>query len=94
MIRIHKKKIEHIVREEQNRAGAIELLMPTIQSSDLWIKSGRYDDYGKEMLRINDRSGREMLYGPTNEELITDIFQTYLNKIAQTYYFDFKKSKY
>ena len=73
------KKIEEIVREEQNKAGAIELLMPTIQSADLWIKSGRYEDYGKEMLRINDRSGREMLYGPTNEELITDIFQSYIN---------------
>ena len=73
------KKIEQIVREEQNKAGAIELLMPTIQSSDLWIKSGRYDDYGKEMLRITDRSGREMLYGPTNEELITDIFQSQIN---------------
>ena len=63
---------------EQNNAGANEMLMPTIQSSDLWVKSGRYDDYGKEMLRIKDRSGREMLYGPTNEELITDIFQTYI----------------
>ena len=73
------KKIEQIVREEQNNAGAIELLMPTIQSSDLWIKSGRYNDYGKEMLRITDRSGREMLYGPTNEELITDIFQSHIN---------------
>ncbi len=73
------KKIENIVREEQNKAGAIELLMPTIQSSDLWIKSGRYDDYGKEMLRIVDRGGREMLYGPTNEELITDIFQSHIN---------------
>ena len=73
------KNIEKIVREEQNKAGAIELLMPTIQSSDLWIKSGRYDDYGKEMLRITDRSGREMLYGPTNEELITDIFQSHVN---------------
>ncbi len=73
------KKIEQIVREEQNNAGAVELLMPTIQSSDLWIKSGRYDDYGKEMLRITDRSGREMLYGPTNEELITDIFQSNIN---------------
>ena len=70
------KKIEQIVREEQNNAGAVELLMPTIQSSDLWIKSGRYDDYGKEMLRITDRSGREMLYGPTNEELITEIFRS------------------
>ena len=73
------KKIENIVREEQNNAGAIEVLMPTIQSADLWIKSGRYQDYGKEMLRIQDRSGREMLYGPTNEELITDIFQSYVN---------------
>jgi len=73
------RNIERIVREEQNKAGAIELLMPTIQSADLWIKSGRYNDYGKEMLRIQDRSGREMLYGPTNEELITDIFQSYLN---------------
>ena len=68
------KKIEQIVREEQDKAGANELLMPTIQSADLWIKSGRYNDYGKEMLRITDRGGREMLYGPTNEELITDIF--------------------
>ena len=73
------KRIEQIVREEQNNAGAIEILMPTIQSADLWIKSGRYKDYGKEMLRIQDRGGREMLYGPTNEELITDIFQSYLN---------------
>ena len=61
------KNIEQIVREEQNNAGANEMLMPSIQSSDLWVKSGRYDDYGKEMLRIKDRSGREMLYGPTNE---------------------------
>jgi len=73
------KNIENIVREEQNKAGAIELLMPTIQSADLWIKSGRYEDYGKEMLRIKDRSGRDMLYGPTNEELITDIFQSNIN---------------
>ena len=72
------KNIENIVREEQNKAGAIELLMPTIQSADLWIKSGRYNDYGKEMLRIKDRNGREMLYGPTNEELITDIFKSYI----------------
>jgi prolyl-tRNA synthetase len=69
------KKIEQIVREEQNRAGAIEVLMPTIQSADLWKKSGRYDAYGKEMLRIKDRHDREMLYGPTNEEMITDIFR-------------------
>ena len=73
------KNIESIVRDEQNKAGAIELLMPTIQSADLWIKSGRYNDYGKEMLRIKDRSSREILYGPTNEELITDIFQSYIN---------------
>ena len=68
-------KIADIVREEQNRAGAIEVLMPTIQSSDLWRESGRYDDYGKEMLRIQDRHERDMLYGPTNEELITQIFR-------------------
>lgn len=68
------KKIEQIVREEQDRAGALEVLMPTIQSADLWRESGRYDDYGKEMLRIKDRHDRDMLYGPTNEELITDIF--------------------
>lgn len=68
------KKIEQIVREEQNRAGAQELLMPTIQSADIWRQSGRYDDYGKEMLRISDRHEREMLYGPTNEELVTQIF--------------------
>lgn len=69
------KKIEQIVREEQNRAGAIEVLMPTIQSADLWRESGRYDDYGAEMLRIKDRHGRDMLYGPTNEEQITAIFR-------------------
>ena len=68
-------KIADIVREEQNRAGAIEVLMPTIQSADLWRESGRYDDYGKEMLRIQDRQERDMLYGPTNEELITQIFR-------------------
>ena len=69
------RNIERIVREEQNRAGAIEVLMPTIQSADLWRKSGRYDDYGKEMLRITDRHDRDMLFGPTNEEMITDIFR-------------------
>jgi prolyl-tRNA synthetase len=69
------KKIEQIVREEQNRAGAIELLMPTIQSAELWRESGRYEAYGKEMLRIADRHEREMLFGPTNEELITQIFR-------------------
>ncbi len=68
-------KIETIVREEQNRAGAIEVLMPTIQPADLWRESGRYDAYGKEMLRIQDRHDREMLYGPTNEEQITQIFR-------------------
>jgi prolyl-tRNA synthetase len=70
------KKIERIVREEQDRAGCQELLMPTIQSADLWKQSGRYEDYGKEMLRIQDRHERDMLYGPTNEELITDIFRS------------------
>ena len=70
------KKIEKIVREEQNSIGAQEMLMPTIQSSEIWKESGRYDDYGEEMLRIKDRQGREMLYGPTNEELITDIFRS------------------
>ena len=69
------KKIEDIVREEQNRIGAQEILMPTIQSSEIWKESGRYEDYGEEMLRIKDRQNREMLYGPTNEELITDIFR-------------------
>jgi prolyl-tRNA synthetase len=70
------KKIEQIVREEQDRAGAIEVLMPTLQSADLWRKSGRYDAYGKEMLRIKDRQDRDLLYGPTNEEMITDIFRS------------------
>ena len=70
------KKIEKIVREEQDRIGAQEILMPTIQSSEIWKESGRYEDYGQEMLRIKDRQDREMLYGPTNEELITDIFRT------------------
>ncbi len=69
------KKIEQIVREEQNKIGAQELLMPTIQSADIWKESGRYKDYGEEMLRIKDRQGKEMLYGPTNEELITEIFR-------------------
>jgi len=68
-------KIEQIVREEQNRAGALEMLMPTIQPAEIWRESGRYDVYGKEMLRISDRHEREMLYGPTNEELITQIFR-------------------
>ncbi len=70
------KKIENIVREEQNKIGAQELLMPTIQSAEIWKESGRYNDYGEEMLRITDRQKREMLYGPTNEELITEIFRS------------------
>jgi len=69
------RKIEKIIRDEQNRAGAQELLMPTIQSADIWKESGRYADYGREMLRVEDRHGRELLYGPTNEELITEIFR-------------------
>ena len=72
------RKVNQIVREEQNRSGAQELLMPTIQSADLWRESGRYDAYGKEMLRISDRHEREMLFGPTNEEMITEIFRTYV----------------
>ena len=72
------KKIEQIVREEQNLAGAQEMLMPTLQSADLWIESGRYEDYGKELLRIADRHDRNMLYGPTNEEQITDIFRSHV----------------
>src|SRR5713226_5831882 len=67
------KRVEQIVREEQDRSGAQEILMPTIQPAELWRESGRYDDYGKEMLRIRDRHDREMLYGPTNEEQVTDI---------------------
>ena len=70
------KKIEKIIREEQNNVGAQEMLMPTIQSADIWKESGRYEDYGEEMLRISDRQKREMLYGPTNEEQITEIFRT------------------
>ncbi|MBX9757270.1 MAG: proline--tRNA ligase [Beijerinckiaceae bacterium] len=71
-------KINAVIREEQNRAGAIEMLMPTIQPADLWRESGRYDDYGKEMLRIKDRHEREMLFGPTNEEMVTEIFRAYV----------------
>ncbi len=70
------RKLEDIVHQEQIRAGHIPMLMPTLQSADLWRESGRYDDYGEEMLRITDRHGRDMLYGPTNEELITDIFRS------------------
>ncbi|MGY6696089.1 MAG: proline--tRNA ligase [Roseinatronobacter sp.] len=72
------RRIEQIVHEEQVRAGHIPMLMPTLQSADLWKESGRYDDYGQEMLRISDRHGRDMLYGPTNEELITDIFRAHV----------------
>jgi prolyl-tRNA synthetase len=71
-------KVTAIIREEQNRAGAVELLMPTIQSADLWRESGRYEAYGKEMLRIRDRHERDMLFGPTNEEMITEIFRGYV----------------
>ena len=72
------EKVNAIIREEQERAGACEVLMPTIQSAELWRESGRYDAYGAEMLRIEDRGGREMLYGPTNEEMITDVFRGYV----------------
>jgi prolyl-tRNA synthetase len=88
------KNIENVVREEQNNAGAIELLMPTIQSSDIWKESGRYDDYGKEMLRIQDRHERDLLYGPTNEELITQIFRdnikSYKNLPLMLYHIQWK----
>jgi prolyl-tRNA synthetase len=76
-------KVCRIIREEQNRAGAIELLMPTIQSAELWRESGRYEAYGKEMLRIEDRHKREMLYGPTNEEMITEIFRAYVRSYKE-----------
>ncbi len=72
------KKIEQIVREEMNRAGAVEILMPTLQLADLWRESGRYDDYGQEMLRITDRHDRDLLYGPTAEEVVTDVFRGYI----------------
>ncbi len=72
------RRIEQIVHEEQQRAGHIPLLMPTLQPADLWRESGRYDDYGKEMLRIRDRQDRDLLYGPTNEEMITDIFRAHV----------------
>ena len=71
-------KVCRIIREEQDRAGALEIMMPTIQSADLWRESGRYDDYGKEMLRIKDRHERDMLYGPTNEEMVTEIARAYV----------------
>jgi prolyl-tRNA synthetase len=72
------RRIQEIVRQEMDRAGAVEILMPTLQSSDLWRESGRYDAYGPEMLRITDRHERELLYGPTNEEMVTDIFRAYV----------------
>ena len=72
------KKIEAIVREEMNRAGAVEVLMPTMQAADLWRESGRYDAYGKEMLRIKDRHDKDILFGPTAEEMIHDIFRSYV----------------
>ena len=72
------KNIENIIREEQVRAGAIEILMPTLQSSDLWNESGRYDGYGEEMLRVTDRHSRVLIYGPTNEEQVTEIFRKYI----------------
>ena len=77
------KKIEAIVRREQERAGSIEMLMPTIQPAELWKRSGRYDDYGKEMLRISDRKEHELLYGPTNEEMITDIVARFVQSYKQ-----------
>src|SRR6202522_2025769 len=77
------KRIEKIVREEMNRAGAIEILMPTLQPSELWKETGRYDAYGPEMLRIKDRHDREMLYGPTNEDMVTDIFRAYVRSYKQ-----------
>ncbi|WP_207537042.1 proline--tRNA ligase [Sabulicella rubraurantiaca] len=75
--------VARIVREEQDRAGAQEILMPTIQSAELWQRSGRYEDYGKEMLRIEDRHGRPMLFGPTNEEMVTDIFRGYVTSYRE-----------
>jgi prolyl-tRNA synthetase len=83
------KKVERIVREEQDRTGAQEILMPTIQPAELWRESGRYDDYGKEMLRIRDRHDREMLYGPTNEEQVTEIVRAAIRS-----YRDLPKSLY
>jgi prolyl-tRNA synthetase len=76
-------RIERIVREEQNRAGAQEILMPTIQPADLWMESGRYNDYGQEMLRIRDRHDRSLLFGPTNEEMVTDIFRAHVRSYRQ-----------
>ncbi|RCL00112.1 MAG: prolyl-tRNA synthetase [Candidatus Tokpelaia sp. JSC189] len=76
-------KVCNIIREEQNRAGALEIWMPTIQPADLWRESGRYNDYGKEILRVQDRQGRDMLYGPTNEEIVTDIFRCYVRSYRE-----------
>ena len=75
--------IEKITKEEMNLSGAVEILMPTIQSADIWQESGRYEDYGKEMLRISDRNKRELLFGPTNEELVTDIFRTHVKSYKE-----------
>ncbi|MFZ0269366.1 aminoacyl--tRNA ligase-related protein, partial [Caulobacter sp.] len=77
------KKVEQIVREEMDRAGAIELLMPTIQLADLWRESGRYEAYGDEMLRITDRNKRDLLYGPTAEEVVTDIFRAHVRSYKE-----------
>jgi prolyl-tRNA synthetase len=77
------KKIEQIVREEMNRAGAIEILMPTLQPADLWRETGRYDAYGPEMLRIKDRHERELIYGPTNEDMVTEIFRAYVRSYKE-----------
>src|ERR1700741_4606664 len=88
------KKVEQIVREEQDRAGVLEILMPTIQPAELWRESGRYDDYGKEMLRISDRHDRDMLYGPTNEEQITvivrDAIRSYRDLPKNLYHIQWK----
>jgi prolyl-tRNA synthetase len=77
------RKVQRIIEEEQNRAGAIEMIMPTLQLAELWRESGRYDAYDEEMLRITDRGGREMVYGPTNEEMITDIFRTHVRSYRE-----------
>jgi prolyl-tRNA synthetase len=77
------EKVENIVNDEQIKAGHLPMLMPTIQPAELWRESGRYDDYGREMLRITDRHDREMLYGPTNEELITDIFRSFIKSYKE-----------
>ncbi len=77
------RKLENIVHEEQQRAGHLPMLMPTLQPAELWQESGRYNDYGREMLRIEDRHGRDMLYGPTNEELITDIFRSHIGSYKE-----------